>query len=30
MNINYNIIDKNLIKIYGNVNGFAWLVEYLN
>ena len=23
MNINYNIIDDNLIQIYGEVNGFA-------
>ena len=28
MNINYNIIDKNLIQIYGEVSGFAWRVEF--
>ena len=28
MNINYNIIDDNLIQIYGEVNGFAWRVEF--
>ena len=28
MNINYNIIDANLIQIYGEVNGFAWRVEF--
>ena len=28
MNINYNIIDDNLIHIYGKVNGFAWRVEF--
>ena len=28
MNINYNIIDKNLIQIYGEANGFAWRVEF--
>ena len=26
--INYNIIDKNLIQIYGKANGFAWRVEF--
>ena len=28
MNINYNIIDDNLIHIYGEANGFAWRVEF--
>ena len=28
MNINYNIIDGNLIQIYGEANGFAWRVEF--
>ena len=28
MNINYNIINDNLIQIYGGVNGFAWRVEF--
>ena len=28
MNINYNIFDDNLIQIYGEVNGFAWRVEF--
>ena len=28
MNINYNIIDDNLIQIFGEVNGFAWRVEF--
>ena len=28
MNINYNIIDDNLIQIYKEVNGFAWRVEF--
>ena len=28
MNINYNIVDNNLIQIYGEVNGFAWHVEF--
>ena len=28
MNINYNIIDDNLIQIYGEVTGFAWRVEF--
>ena len=28
MNITYNIIDDNLIKIYGEANGFAWRVEF--
>ena len=28
MNINYNIIDDNYIHIYGEVNGFAWRVEF--
>ena len=28
MNINYNIIDDNLIQIYGEVNGFAKRVEF--
>ena len=28
MNINYNIIDDNLIQIYGGVSGFAWRVEF--
>ena len=28
MNINYNIIYENLIQIYGEVNGFAWRVEF--
>ena len=28
MNINYNIIDDNYIQIYGEVNGFAWRVEF--
>ena len=28
MNINYNIIDKNLIQIYGEANGLAWRVEF--
>ena len=26
MNINY--IDENLIQLYGEVNGFAWRVEF--
>ena len=26
--INYNIIDDNYIHIYGEVNGFAWRVEF--
>ena len=28
MDINYNIIDDNYIHIYGEVNGFAWRVEF--
>ena len=28
MNINYNIIDDNLIQIYGEVKGFAWRVQF--
>ena len=28
MNINYNRIDDDLIQIYGEVNGFAWRVEF--
>ena len=28
MIINYNIIDDNLIQIYGEANGFAWRVEF--
>ena len=28
MNINYNIIDENLLQIYGQVNGFARRVEF--
>ena len=28
MNINYNIIDGNLIQIYGEANGFARRVEF--
>ena len=28
MNINYNIINDNLIQIYGEVNGFACRVEF--
>ena len=28
MNINYNIIDDNLIQIYGEANGFAWRVDF--
>ena len=28
MNINYNIIDDNLIQIYGEVTGFSWRVEF--
>ena len=28
MNINYNIIDDNLMQIYGEINGFAWRVEF--
>ena len=28
MNNNYNIINDNLIQIYGEVNGFAWRVEF--
>ena len=28
MNINYNIIDDNLIQIYGKINGFAWRVDF--
>ena len=28
MNINYNIIDDNLIQIFGGVSGFAWRVEF--
>ena len=28
MNINYNIIDENLLQIYGQANGFAWRVEF--
>ena len=26
--INYNIIEDNLIQIYGEANGFAWRVEF--
>ena len=26
--INYNIIDNNLIQIYGEVDGFAWRVAF--
>ena len=28
MNINYNIINNNLIQIYGEASGFAWRVEF--
>ena len=28
MNINYNIIDNNLIQIHGEANGFASRVEF--
>ena len=28
MTINYNIIDDDLIQIYGEANGFAWRVEF--
>ena len=28
MSINYNIIDDNSIQIHGEVNGFAWRVEF--
>ena len=28
MSINYNIIDDDYIQIYGEVNGFAWRVEF--
>ena len=28
MSINYNIIDDNYIQIFGEVNGFAWRVEF--
>ena len=28
MDINYNIIDDNSIQIFGEVNGFAWRVEF--
>ena len=28
MIINYNIIDENLLQIYGQANGFAWRVEF--
>ena len=28
MNINYKIIDDNLIQIYGGANGYAWRDEY--
>ena len=28
MNINYNIIGDNLMQIYGEINGFAWRVEF--
>ena len=28
MNINYNIINNNLIQIFGESNGFAWRVEF--
>ena len=28
MNIKYNVIDDNLIQIYGEANGFAWRVEF--
>ena len=28
MNINYNIIDDNLIQIYGEANGLAYRVEF--
>ena len=28
MNINYNIIEDNLIQIYGEVKGYAWRVEF--
>ena len=28
MSINYNIIDDNYIQMYGEVNGFAWRVEF--
>ena len=27
MNINYNIIDDNLIQIYGGVNGWAYKLD---
>ena len=28
MIINYNIIDENLLQIYGQANGFAWRVDF--
>ena len=28
MIINYNIMDKNLLQIYGEANGFAWRVGF--
>ena len=28
MNIKYNIIDDNFIQIFGEINGFAWRVEF--
>ena len=28
MGIKYNLIDDNLIQIYGEANGFAWRVEF--
>ena len=28
MNINYNIIDDNLIQIFGEINGFARRVDF--
>ena len=28
MNINYNVINDNLIQIYGEINGFAWRVDF--
>ena len=28
MNINYNIINNNLIQIFGEANGFSWRVEF--
>ena len=28
MNINYNIINNDLIQIYGEVNGFGWRVDF--